>query len=432
MDRKKYKIDIKRWKTSGFITSLRVAFFLAVRDIKRANIWTTLLTIAVMVLTFLNLVVVSGILVGLIEGAVEAVRNRYLSDVYISTLKQRPYVEQTPKIVSYARSLSEVEGVSARYVESGVIEANYKKQRKATEMEELVGTSFVGIDPTAENDVTGISNFVIEGEYLDEGDYDKVLVGAMLLKKYLDFESAGFPVLEDVGIGSRIKITINGNTREVIVKGIVKTKVDEIDRRIFFTDSQLRNLINRFDYNADEISIRLKEGASPIYVRDALLDVGFGKYAKIQTAEDAEPKFIKDMKKTFSILGAIISSIGLVVAAITVFIVIFINAITRRKFIGILKGIGIYNSPIEFSYVIQSIFYAICGMILGTVLVFGFLKPYIAANPINFPFSDGILVATASGTAFRAIILFVATVIAGYIPARIVVKQNTLDAILGR
>jgi ABC-type antimicrobial peptide transport system permease subunit len=176
----------------------------------------------------------------------------------------------------------------------------------------------------------------------------------------------------------------------------------------------------------------LKKGIDPVYVRDILKNAGFDQYAKIQTAEDAEPKFIKDMKKTFAILGNLISSIGLAVASITVFIVIFINAITRRKFIGILKGIGISNLSIEFSYVVQSIFYAICGMVIGTALVFGFLKPYLDVHPINFPFSDGILVATALGTFIRGFILFVATVIAGYIPARIVVKQNTLDAILGR
>lgn len=423
-------------KTTGagekISTSVKVGFFLAFRDIKRANIWTTLLTIAVMVLTFLNLVVVSGILVGLIEGAVYAVRERFLSDVFISSLKNRSYIERTTDIISFSERLPEVEALSARYVEGGQIQANYKKLKKPKELEEVVATSFVGIDPVKENNVTNLSKFVIEGEYLEESDYDQVVLGAMLLKKYLDIETAGFLLLEDVEIGDKIKITVNGATREVIVKGIVKTKVDEIDRRVFFTDSQFRNLINRFDYNADEIVLKLKKDKDPVYVRNVLKNAGFDEYAKVQTAEDAEPKFIKDMKKTFAILGNLISSIGLAVASITVFIVIFINAITRRKFIGILKGIGISNLSIEFSYVVQSIFYALCGMIIGSVLVFAFLKPYIGAHPINFPFSDGILVATAFGTFIRGFILFVATVIAGYIPARIVVKQNTLDAILGR
>jgi ABC-type antimicrobial peptide transport system permease subunit len=80
----------------------------------------------------------------------------------------------------------------------------------------------------------------------------------------------------------------------------------------------------------------------------------------------------------------------------------------------------------------QSLFYATVGMTIGSIIVFAMLQPFIAAHPINFPFSDGILVATALGTLVRAGILFVTTIIAGYVPARIVVKQNTLDAILGR
>ena len=54
--------------------NIRIGFFLAKRQIKRSNPWTTVLIIFVMFFTFLNLVVVSGILVGLIQGAVDAVR----------------------------------------------------------------------------------------------------------------------------------------------------------------------------------------------------------------------------------------------------------------------------------------------------------------------------------------------------------------------
>lgn len=419
----------------GWLTSLRVGSFLATRQIKRSNIWTNILIIFIMTLTFLNLVIVSGILVGLIEGAVSAVKDRYLGDIIISNPLGKSYVEQTPMIMGLVKSLPEVTSYTTRYIEGGTIEANYKEEigrRKATDLDKSVGTQIAGIDPYTENQVTKLSELIIEGEYLDENDYDKVLVGAMLLKKYLGFESAAFGTLDNIEPGSKVRIKVNGNVREVIVKGIVKSKVDEIDRRVFFVDKQLRGLIGRYDYNADEIVMRLKPGTDPIAVKNFFIQNGVDKFARVQTQEDAEPKFIKDMKQTFAMLGNMISSIGLVVAAITIFIVIFVNAITRRKFIGILKGVGIKSNAIEMAYIIQSLFYAILGTALGTFLVFGVIKPYLDRNPINFPFSDGILVATVEGTVIRIIILFIATLIAGYIPARIVVKQNTLDAILGR
>ena len=82
-------------------------------------------------------------------------------------------------------------------------------------------------------------------------------------------------------------------------------------------------------------------------MKQFLVDSGVGDYARIQTFDEAITlKFLKDIKGTFAILGNAISGIGLIVVCITIFIVIFVNAITRRRFIGILKGIGINKKAI--------------------------------------------------------------------------------------
>lgn len=415
-----------------WLISLKVGFFLALRDIKRANKWTTVLIIAVMVLTFLNLVVVSGILVGLIQGSVDANRERHTSDVIVSILNEKNYIEQSQSILTLIKSMPDVDMVTARYSENGRVEANYKKRIRTTDKVEQAGGSIIGIDPVAENKLTHLSKFLVEGEYLAPNDYDKILLGATMLYKYTPIDSPAFPLLKDVEIGDKVRLVVGNVTREVIVKGILKSKVDEIDRAVFMVDSQLRGLIGRGDFNVDEMAIKLKPGADPKKVKDFLVRSGVDKYARVQTFEDAQPKFLKDIQATFALLGNMIGGIGLAVASITIFIVIFVNAITRRRFIGIMKGIGISSLAIEFSYMVQSLFYALSGMIIGSSIVFLVLQPFIAAHPINFPFSDGILVATPLGTLIRGGILFIATIIAGFIPARIVVKQNTLDAILGR
>lgn len=414
------------------LTSVRVGFFLAVRQVRRTSRWTNALVICIMILTFLNLVVVSGILVGLIQGAVEAVRERYVGELIVTNLKDRTYIEQSQSIITATRSLPGVRAVSARYIESGTVESEYKTVRNPKELPRRVATSFAGINPQDENHTTRLSDLLIEGSYLESDDYDEVLVGASLLDQYLDIESETFPVLSDVTVGSKIRITINDNQREVTVKGILKSKVDEIDRRIFFVDNQLRGLIGRYDYNVDEISVRIANGTSAEAVKTALLAQGFGSYAKIQTQEEAEPKFIKDIKQTFDTLGNIISSIGLVVAAITIFIVVFINAITRRKYIGIMKGIGIHTRAIELAYVYQSLFYAVVGTAIGSAFVFWFLEPFIRRHPIDFPFSDGILVVSFEGTLIRIGVLMIATLIASYVPAKMITRQNIIDAILNR
>jgi putative ABC transport system permease protein len=163
-----------------------------------------------------------------------------------------------------------------------------------------------------------------------------------------------------------------------------------------------------------------------------MVQSGLAEQAKVQTFEEGLPKFITDIKNTFDLLGTFIGSIGIVVASITIFIIIFINALSRRRHIGILKGIGIKRSAIEIAYVIQAAFYALCGSALGALLTYAVLIPYFSKNPINFPFSDGILVADPETTFWKFVILFIITLIAGFLPAWMIVRQNTLNSILGR
>ena len=419
-------------RLSKLKVATKVGAFLAYRDIKGANKWTTSLIVFVMTLTFLNLIVISGILVGLIEGSVEANKKKYTSDIIISPFLDKEYIENSVDVEKIAETVPGFDAMTARYAIGGKVESNYKQTLLPGQKINSVSGIVAGIDPVAENRVTGLGNYLKEGSYLTSDDTDKILIGSDLLYKYTPIESPSFTTLKDVEIGSRVRVSINGNQKEYYIKGIVKGKVGDIDQRIFMVDNELRKMSGRSDFNVDEIAVKLKSGSSVPLAKEALVKSGVGENGRIQTAEEAQPKFLKDIQATFSILGNVIGSVGLVVASITIFIVIFVNAITRRRYIGILKGIGIDSSAILVSYMIQSLFYALSGVILGTLVVFGLLKPYFDANPINFPFSDGILVATVSGTAIRALVLFIATVIAGYIPARIVIRQNTLNAILGR
>ncbi|OGG78363.1 hypothetical protein A3A36_02090 [Candidatus Kaiserbacteria bacterium RIFCSPLOWO2_01_FULL_52_12b] len=414
------------------IINIRVGFYLALRQIRRASLWTTGLIVFVMLLTFLNLVVVTGILVGLIEGINNSYRTEYTGDVILSALTTKNYIEDTPSVIAFVKSLPQVTMLTERYQTGGTIEANYLTRTSDTEKPNATSAQVIGIDPVAEDAFTGLASHVIEGHYLAEGDYDQILVGNYLLAQYAFGELPGLTPLKNVVPGTKVRLTINGAVREVVVKGFVKTKIDALAMSIFMPASELRTLMGRTDQNVMQIAIRLQPGSDPIAFKNLLLTSGIGEKAKVQTFADSIPNGVADIKKTFAMLGNGFSSIGLVVAAITIFIVIFINAITRRKFIGILKGIGISGEAIEISYIFQSLLYAALGSGIGLLVLYGFLVPTVAAHPIDFPFSDGILVAPIDGTAVRILLLVLTTVLAGYLPSRMIVRKNTLDSILGR
>ena len=415
------------------LLNIRVGWYLAIRQIRRASLYTTGLIVFVMLLTFLNLVVVTGLLVGIVVGITNQFRTQEVGDVIISSLDTKHYVVDSQDILSLVEHLPGVAHVSARYMTSGTIEANYLSHTDPNAKANETGASIAGIDPDAENGFSHLANYVKEGSYLSESDYDAVLLGSQFIDRYSFGQQPGLTPLVNVYPGTKIRLTINGSTRIVTVKGIINVPANSpLAARVFMPAAEARVLMGRTDENVNEIAILLAPGTDPVAFRDLLLRSGMGEFAKVQTFNDAIPNGVAEIQNTFGAIGNAVGSVGLIVAGITIFIVIFINAVTRRKFIGIAKGIGISGEAIELSYIFQSLFYAAIGSGIGLLILYGFLVPYISAHPIVLPISNAIIVAPVEGTALRVGLLVAATVIAGYLPARMIVRKNTLDSILGR
>ncbi len=413
---------------------IRVGWFLALKQIKGSNKATTVLIVFIMMLTFLNLVVVSGILIGLIEGGNQANKEQYSGDVLITTLSGEEDISHSHEIESTIRTMPEIADLSVRYLAPVQIEANYRTRRDFDILPDTAGTQISGITLKDEIALSGLSDFVVEGEFLDESESGYILLGANLLYRYSAGFGDFFATMDGVYPGDEVKVTVGNNTKTFIVKGIMDTKVDQVSLRAFVTKADFWRLVDRPLGNANEFAMRIEPTSrvTASQLKANLVKAGFASDGKIQTAIEAIPDFLNQIKIAFGLLGNVIGLVGIVVASITIFIVIFINAVTRRKYIGIMKGIGISERAIEVSYVFQSIFYALLGGGLGIFVVYVLLVPFFNAHPLDFPFSDGILVAPFDGTMFRFVLLLTVTLIAGYIPARKIVKQNTLDSILGR
>lgn len=410
----------------------RIGLLLGLRQIQRASVWTTLLIIFVMMLTFLNLIAVSGVLVGLVAGAENAVRENSLGDVVISARSEEDHILNTQSIVREINTYPEIVNSSVRYLGSGTLEANYKERRDLKSDADVTGVKVTGIDPTEENKTSNLSEYVVEGEYLNPEEEGKILIGAYYLSQYAELYGDIFETIEDVHPGDTVRLTAGDTSKEFTVKGVVQSKVDDVNLNTYIPEREFRRLFGRIDQNADLIAIKVENPAKNLQTKESLVNSGLDRYAKIQTFEEGIPKFLADIKKTFNLLGTFIGSIGLVVASITIFIIIFINALSRRRNIGILKGIGINERAIEIAYVLQATFYALSGSALGALLTYGVLIPYFAVNPIQFPFSEGILVAEPVATFYKFVTLFFTTLIAGFLPAWLITRQNTLNSILGR
>ena len=418
------------WKNDS---SLQVGFFLAVRDIKRSNRWTTFLIITVMTLTFFNMLFVGSILVGLASGLIGSFRDDYSSDIFITPSVKKTTIQDTDAIMTVVKSLPTLQSFSKRYTADTTVEYGYRNKTRASDKPESVGAVLVGIDPQAEDSVINIASHMKEGTYLDPGDVDSVLIGKDLLSRYVKEFQTISKKLKSVAVGSRVRLTVGDKQREVTVKGIVGTGNQIADTRVYMVDSAARELLGKSTLEASEIAVKLKLGASDSEAKKYIIaNLPPNNQVVVQKADEAVPGGSIDVRDTFALLGDMIGTVAVIVSSITIFIVIFVNAITRRKFIGILKGIGISSKAIEISYVFQAVFYALAGIIIGSVLMMGFLKPYFDIHPLQLPVAEGHLDISVNEMLIKSAILLVAAVVSGFIPARLVTRQNTLDAILGR
>lgn len=414
----------------NFFKTIKISFFLAFRQIKKANLWVNILIVFIMTVTFLNLVFVSGLLEGLVTGASKDSREHYSGDIIITPDEEKINIVNTKRIINEISQIPEINSFSVRYLEGARVEAGYSTFVEPNIERNVVSTVITGIDFEKEKKTTNLDKFIVEGEYVYDNPQNKVIIGSGLLAEYDSAIEGGN--LEGVEVGDKVKIIAGENPREYIVSGIVEAKLNQINNRIFIDQQQFIALTGRSPQLSDEIAITINNNQSLENIRNKIGVIVLNSQAKVETWRESQGQFFEDLSSTFTILGAVIGAIGLAVASVTLFIVIFINAISREKYIGILKGIGIDSSIIKYSYVLQSIFYALIGSAIGLFLLYLFLVPYFDQNPIDFPFSDGILDVTYEGVLIRVLILFFSSVIAGLIPAHLIVKKNTIDSILGR
>jgi len=141
---------------------------------------------------------------------------------------------------------------------------------------------------------------------------------------------------------------------------------------------------------------------------------------------------MKSVTKSFLSINVLMSTVGIMIAAITIFIVVYIDIINKRRQIGILRAIGIKNYLIRGLYVIQTAVYSFTGVCLGTAIFFGAIVPYFKANPFVLPICDAVLVTNAADFIFRAEAVMLVALLSGLIPAILVTRVKMLDAIRGK
>ena len=401
------------------------SLFLACKSISRGGKITIALMIFVMTLAFVNLVFISSILDGLLVTINEQVKTNFVSHIVIEPQKE-------PKIKSYIRNARDIQqqveaidGVAAtaiHYRLTGTIA--FDKEKRGDFIYQ--SAQIVGIDPEREGEISEIAEKIIDGKYLVKPGRSDIVLGADLAGGYKPLDDPNS--LGGAKVGDKIRVVFgNGIDRTYKIRGIFKTYFAPLDAMAFITNDEAESILS-VSNSASQILVKINEPDS----EDSYIPQIKRLVPNLEVRKWTEYiGVVGDLSTSFNMIGAVVSIIGLIVAAITIFMLTFINVRHKRRQVGILKAIGIPHGIIIYSYIFQAIFYWFCGTAIGIVLILFVIVPYFSSNPLETPIGKTGLNISSSGIIVNVISLFAATLIGGLIPAWRGARESILKAMWG-
>jgi len=395
---------------------LKVSFFLASKSIQRGNKGTSVLTVLIISLIFVNLIFFPSVVEGVEETLIRQSIEHVCGNVVIEPKDDQRYIDNADSIEKKINKLPGVVGTSSRYMTGATFFYNNK----------LKSGSVHSIDPYDEEVVTKFYSGLIAGEYLGKENTNEILLGIDISGK--EGEVTGDSDLGGVQVGDKIDVTFsNGVIRKYMVKGIFDISSININRYAFITEKEMESVLG-VENQASEILVKLSQRGTEEEYRTNFVELGISE--DVKTWEEKTAGTIGSLVNSFSLLTVISTVISLIMAVVVIFIIIYINTVNKKRQIGILKAIGIEQNVIINSYVIQVLFYCFSGIAVG-LLLFGIIASYLSVNPIRFPLGYVEPVVEQVLILQNIISLVVFSLIAGFIPAWRTANENILKAIWG-
>ncbi len=408
------------------LTDIKTAFFIAYKTITKGHKSTVALIVFILSLSFFNLMFVSGFLTGFSDGVMKSMIDNSTAHIIVMPQEaptQKDFIFDQDRIRAEIETIPGVIGTTRHYQLSGSLFYDKENNGKFKN----ITAQIIGITQEEEKNILTVHKNMVSGDFPDDLKDDEIILGANLTGGF------GTKQTKDLGgatVGSKVQINYsNGITRTYTIRGIFKlSMVGSVASTGFISTKEAEKVLSAYN------------SASEILVKVDLKNKTLDNYTKIIKSLEPNLKLEKYTSRlstvgilvtAFNLIAVIVSVISIIVSAITIFVMIYVNAVSKRRQIGILKAIGIKESIIELSYIIQSLFYSILGIVFGLIIIFWLVVPLLVVRPIPMPFGNASLVYTSMGIFINIVSLIIAGILAGLIPAKIVAREDILKSIWG-
>ncbi|MFA4824863.1 MAG: ABC transporter permease [Methanoregula sp.] len=396
---------------------LKVAFLLALRSLQRGSRSSVVLTVLIIAMCFANMVFLPGLFNGIGQSITKQVVDYEIGNVLVTPKSGDKYVMDLDATLDLINGMPGVERATPHISKGATLK--YRQR--------MLGVSVRAISPNDEKYVSPLYTKMVAGSYLGDGDTGEVIIGKPVagdatIKEEDEFQAS----LGGVRVGDSITIEFaNGYTRDYRIKGIYSTGWSSADNTVYVTMSDMQLVEGKpVDY-ADYITVKTKPGYSEKFVKDELQQYGVSQ--KVQTTADLMAKSMGKALQSFAIINMVSLIVGIIITSVVLFIVITIKTLNSRRQIGILKAIGVDKEVIMHNYGFQVIIMAVMGIFFG-ILLTSLMAVYLTAHPIVTPEWSATLYLTPMDYITNSLILFLASIVAGYVPAYQVSREDIQSA----
>jgi putative ABC transport system permease protein len=401
------------------IIERKIPFFLISRHLLRGNKWTLALVIFLMSVAFVNLVFINSLFNGIVAMADDQVIATTSGNITMQPSRGSQYIDNTSGVVKKITATRGVVGASTRTsVPASLlyrgIAGNYQ---------------IYAVQPSLEKKTTNIYKKMLAGSYLSDSDSDSdsIIIGRQIAGgKGVEMNAVSF---KGARPGQRVTMLINGQARQFTIKGVYYTKYFEADRQAFITQKSLDEIMPVTAGKTSTIIIKTRKKGDEETVLARLKKTVPG--AQFLTWKEASG-LMKSVTNSFVTIDALLTTVGFVIAAVVIFIIVYVDINDKRRQIGIFRAIGIKSYLVSSTYILQSTIFSVVGVLVGSAIFFFAIIPYFHAYPFKIPLGDVSMYVNITGYIWRAIAVIAVSIISGMIPAILATRKPILDEIAGR
>ncbi len=355
-----------------------------------------------------NIIIVNGLTDGMIKDLVDNTVDYSSGHLNIYPDDNERFIEGLGIKEQRLAALKDVEAYSPRISASGVLS---NKDLSAS-------VTVLALDPDKDTQVTKLLEKIIKGIAINSNDKNAILIPYRLAED----------LKLDVGDEADISFE-NGKIKTYEVKGIVRTGASDFDSSTVIMPMNEANQQLAIDNSASVILIRLSDKNladtyKPVVVQN--LEV-----SNVKTWKE-ETEYLLSFASAWQGFSGVISAVGLIAAAISVGIVIYINVIHKTRQIGIMKAIGAKDRFIFAVFITEALLFGAIGISIGDCLGYLGVK-YLEANPFYDAMIQAWIGARFDSHLFynATAVSFIATILAGVFPAIKASRVDIIDAIWG-